>query len=159
MSLPKQKIKRIIIQRLQENLIIGHVCKQLSVARTTFYRWQREDEKFRKAVKSAQELGRAMLCDAATSKIVSIMNNGDNKDALQAAKMILNRYDPYYAKLGAGTNYKINKLKDQIELLKKEKDEIADKEIYLMNKLLEHAKSLPPTQTDENGIVYINEAN
>ncbi len=140
MSLPKNKIKKLIIQRLQENPIIGHVCNQSLVSRAAFYRWQAEDEDFKKAVKDAQELGRNMICDAATSKIVHIMNDGSDSDSLKAAKIILTRYDPYYKKINAGTNYRINKFKDEIEKLKKERDEAIDEEIKMINKLLESAK-------------------
>lgn len=150
MSLPKNKIKRLIIERLQENLVVGHVCKQLSVARSTFYRWQTEDEEFKRAVKDAQELGRAMLCDAATSKIINIMNNGNDSDSLKASKMILNRYDPYYRKINVGANYRVNKLKDEIEKLKKERNEETDKQTQMLRELLDHAKKFPPINNTNN---------
>lgn len=147
MSLSKSKIKRRIIQRLQENFIVGHVCKQLSVARSTFYRWQEEDEQFKKAVKDAQELGRAMIFDAATSKTISIMNNGSDSDALKAAKIILNRYDPYYKKMNIGANYRINKLKDKIEKLEQEKSDEVDEAIKKINRL--HDEIFKKTDMDD----------
>lgn len=124
MSLDKEEIKKRIIERLQNNPIIGHACRNAGVARSSLYRFREEDPVFDGAVKNAQRIGRAVTCDAAESKILNLINSNDEAIALKASKIILNTYNYHYHNNHAGVNYQKALVRDEVEMMKKEKQEL-----------------------------------
>ncbi len=126
MSLNQNEIKKKIIDKLQNNPIIGHACKNAGVARSTFYRFREEDKDFDKAIKEAQRIGRAVTCDAAESKILNLINSDNEDIALKASKTVLNTYNHRYQNNNVGINYQKTILKNEIEKSEHEKNEIID---------------------------------
>ena len=79
MSRNKQQNKNKIIKLFKENPITSSVCKKASVSRSTFYRWLDEDHEFKKQVDAALEIGRNKMIDVAESKLLSKVNDGDQR--------------------------------------------------------------------------------
>jgi hypothetical protein len=133
MSLNQNEIKKKILDKLQNNPIIGHACKNAGVARSTFYRFRETDKDFNEATKKAQRVGRAVTCDAAESKILNLINSDNEDIALKASKTILNTYNHRYQNNNLGINYQKAVLKNEIEKTEKEKKEILDSFSDILN--------------------------
>lgn len=133
MSLNQNEIKKKIIDKLQNNPIIGHACKNAGVARSTFYRFREEDKDFDKAIKEAQRIGRAVTCDAAESKLLNLINSDNEDISLKASKIILNTYNPRYRSSNLSINYQKAILKNEIEKSEYEKNEIVDSFSKILN--------------------------
>jgi hypothetical protein len=141
MSLDKEEIKKKIIDKLQNNPIIGHACKNAGVVRSSFYRLRDEDPIFDKAVKDAQRIGRAVTCDAAESKILNLINSDNEDIALKASKIILNTYNHNYQENDQGINYQKARLKDAIERMEQENHEMLDGYSDMLKSMIDIVKA------------------
>lgn len=135
------ELKKKLLEALQSNPIIAHACKKIGVGRSTFYRWLKEDSVFNKAKKYSQKIGLSIICDAAESKVLYLMNNGKDETSLKAAKLILYTYHPYYKKMSEGSNYQKQMMKDEINKLKSELDNSIDDHIKALNVMFEISKN------------------
>ena len=122
MSLNQNEIKKKILDKLQNNPIIGHACKNAGVARSTFYRFREKDKDFNEATKKAQRVGRAVTCDAAESKILNLINSDNEDIALKASKTILNTYNHRYQNNNLVLIIKKQFLKMKLKKQKEEKE-------------------------------------
>jgi len=50
----QDKIKKAIIEMLEQGHFISYTCEKLGIARDTFYRWLAQDPKFKEDVETAQ---------------------------------------------------------------------------------------------------------
>lgn len=71
----KDKNKELLIEQLKKTPIIQIVCEKLNIARSTFYRWKCEDEKFGEAVDNAIIEGNQLINDLAESKLISAIKD------------------------------------------------------------------------------------
>ena len=69
--------KELILQEIQNMPIISIACKKTNLPRATFYRWFKEDQKFRQDFIEAQFIGTGGINDLATSKVINKINEGD----------------------------------------------------------------------------------
>jgi len=141
MSFDKEKTKKEIIKRLQNNPIISNVCKNVGIGKSSFYRWMDNDSSFSEAVKKSYKLGKMTFCDAARSRIGNLFYSTDENIVFKASSFILNKLDPDFKEKGI-TAYQNSKLRDEIVRLKEEKLEssylnsiIAEKLIKILDKL------------------------
>ena len=72
----KQKMK--IIEELKKTPIVQYACQKHNVPRSTFYRWKKSNEKFKKEVETALVDGYNLINDLAISQVISKIKNGDN---------------------------------------------------------------------------------
>lgn len=79
MSRNKEKTQARLIKAFKENPITSSVCKKIGVARSTYYRWLDEDYEFKKEAEAALEIGRNRMVDVAESKLLSRVNEGDQR--------------------------------------------------------------------------------
>jgi len=81
-----------IVQILSESPLVGGACKKVGIARSTFYRWMKDNPDFRNAVDRALESGRSHLCEFAESSLLKKIKEGD----IGATKFFLSNNDPRY---------------------------------------------------------------
>lgn len=66
--------KQEVLEHLQKTPIVQVVCKQAGISRATYYRWLKEDVKFKKDAESALKEGIKLINDLAESKLISNIN-------------------------------------------------------------------------------------
>lgn len=77
-SITKQTaIKEQIIEQLKRAPIIQVACQKVQIARATFYRWKRTDEKFSSNVSKAIHEGRKLINDYAESQVIKAIQDGN----------------------------------------------------------------------------------
>ena len=75
----QERIKRdkeLFIEQLKKTPIISVVCQKTEIGRTTFYRWKKEDEEFKKMVDGALMEGIEMVNDLAESQLINHIKGG-----------------------------------------------------------------------------------
>jgi hypothetical protein len=65
--------KKVVLEQLRKVPIVQIACERSDIGRSTFYRWKREDEKFKKAVDEAMEDGEAMINDLSESQLITLI--------------------------------------------------------------------------------------
>ncbi|MRJ06239.1 MAG: hypothetical protein C6I01_01805 [Epsilonproteobacteria bacterium] len=78
----KKRKSKEVMERLIEELknnggVVIDACRAVGVGKTTFYRWQKEDEEFRKKVEEAVELGNLELIDLGVKTLKQKIEEGD----------------------------------------------------------------------------------
>ncbi len=73
------RIKNKFIEELEKVPIISLACEKVGLSRQTIYRWIKVDPIFKKRVDDASDMGTESVCDLAESKLVSNINNGDQR--------------------------------------------------------------------------------
>lgn len=71
MSRNKSADKKRIIERLKNTPIVELACKQVGIARATYYRWFKEDPEFASQCEVALEQSTATINDMAESQLIS----------------------------------------------------------------------------------------
>lgn len=74
----KQRIKKQIIEELENVPIPFVVCRKLGVSKATFYRWLGDDIDFKTSIDKATERGRSNINELAESKLIQKLDNGEN---------------------------------------------------------------------------------
>jgi len=56
MTVNMKMVKKALLEALEENIgDVSKACKEVGISRTSFYRYRKEDEKFRKELEAMQE--------------------------------------------------------------------------------------------------------
>lgn len=71
----QDKNKESVLEKLKMVPIIEVACKQVGIARSTFYRWKEEDKDFREQVEKALEEGQSNISGLAESKLISAIKD------------------------------------------------------------------------------------
>lgn len=69
------KNKQLLIDQLRKTPIILVVCEKTGISRATFYRWYKDDEKFRELVQEALDEGKKLINDMAESQLISLVKD------------------------------------------------------------------------------------
>lgn len=69
--------KKQLLEQLERVPVIEAACKKVGIARSTYYRWTKEDEEFEELAEKALDAGRHVINDIAESKIIQKLNDGD----------------------------------------------------------------------------------
>ena len=69
--------KKLLLEQITKTPIIEAACQKVGIGRTTFYRWQREDEAFATACESALGIGVELVNDLAVSKLMTLIQDGN----------------------------------------------------------------------------------
>lgn len=65
------KSKQLLIEQLRKTPIVLVACEKMGVSRATFYRWFKEDEKFKEFAQEALGDGKNLINDMAESQLIS----------------------------------------------------------------------------------------
>jgi len=65
------KGKQLLIEQLRKTPIVLVACEKMGVSRATFYRWFKEDEKFKESAQEALGEGKNLINDMAESQLIS----------------------------------------------------------------------------------------
>lgn len=133
--------KKRLIEKLQNNPLISYACKSINISRSTFYRWKEEDDEFKTAVKKSQMMGRAIICDAAESKLLNLLNSFNEETVFKVAKFLLLHLHPVYKNSNESVQYQRSKFKDEILREKEKSAEIIETAINLLKLLMENGRS------------------
>lgn len=88
-----RKEKALFLEYLKKTPLIEFVCQKVGIARSTIYRWKREDPKFEKAFDEAIYIGTDVTNDAVESALLQGVQKGN--PAL--IKFYLQRCHPKYS--------------------------------------------------------------
>lgn len=66
-----EKSKELLIEQLRKTPIVLVACEKMGVSRATFYRWFKEDEKFKESAQEALGEGKNLINDMAESQLIS----------------------------------------------------------------------------------------
>ncbi len=66
-----QKQKELMLEQLKKTPIILVACEKLNIARSTFYRWRKQDNKFSEKVDDSILTGNQLVNDMAESQLIS----------------------------------------------------------------------------------------
>jgi hypothetical protein len=92
----QSKQKTLVLDQLKKTPIIKVACERSGVPRATLYRWQQEDEEFRKAVDIAIIEGRLMINDMSEYQLLSLIQ--DRNPTI--IRYWLEKHHPDYMKKG-----------------------------------------------------------
>lgn len=127
------KQKLLFLEQLQKTPIIQVVCERLSIARTTLYRWRREDPAFEEQVQSALEEGTGLINDLAESKLIKRISEED----MSAIRLWLQTHHARYS----------NKV--QVSLTRAS-EELTQEEIDQIESSLRHLNLLPTVPYEQS---------
>ncbi len=91
-----ERQKEIVVEQLKKTPIVKLVCEKAGIGRTTFYRWQDEDDEFRKAVDMATLEGKLTINDMSEYQLLSLIQSKHPS----AIKYWLEHHHPDYLKKG-----------------------------------------------------------
>jgi hypothetical protein len=84
--------QKVLLEQLRKVPIVQIACERANVGRTTYYRWCREDVKFKKASEEAMNEGEEMITDLSESQLINLIKE-KNFSALQ---LWLRQHHPKY---------------------------------------------------------------
>jgi hypothetical protein len=76
MSKDNSRAKALLIKKLLLTPLVEVACKQANVARSTYYRWRKVDQKFADAANEALEISAGIINDLAESQLIAAINLG-----------------------------------------------------------------------------------
>lgn len=136
----KKEVQEKIVRLLQENPIIQVACYKASIARSTFYRWQKEDEEFKKICNQSRIIGLAIVNDAIESVLIKKAREGNERLIMYW----LNNNHKKYKKTYQGLTDKKYDLLKSLEEEKIKQEAITDKKIEGLNRLFNLAREMEP---------------
>ncbi len=69
------KNKQLLIEQLRKTPIVLVACEKTGISRATFYRWFKEDEKFKELAQEALDEGKKLVNDVAESQLISLVKD------------------------------------------------------------------------------------
>jgi len=69
------KNKQLLIEQLRKTPIVLVACEKTCISRATFYRWFKEDEKFKELAQEALDEGKKLVNDVAESQLISLVKD------------------------------------------------------------------------------------
>lgn len=85
--------KQTLIDQLNKTPIIHVACEKTAIARATYYRWRKDDEKFAAAADEAIHEGERIINDMAESQLISAIRDKN----MTAIIFWLKSHHPLYA--------------------------------------------------------------
>jgi len=90
----QEKQKGDLVEQLKKAPIIKVACERVGISRATFYRWQEEDDEFRKAVDIATIEGKLLINDMSEFQLLALIQEKNPS----AIKYWLENHHPDYMK-------------------------------------------------------------
>ena len=69
--------KNLLIEQLKKTPIVETACQRVSIGRSTFYYWRREDKEFAKQADEALREGSFLVNDLAESQLIAAIKSGN----------------------------------------------------------------------------------
>lgn len=110
------KSKQLLIEQLRKTPIVLVACEKMCISRATFYRWFKEDEKFKESAQEALGEGKNLINDMAESQLISSIKD---KNFQAIAYWLKHNHPNYSNKLELS-----GKISTQSEKLTPEQEEI-----------------------------------
>lgn len=74
MSKPEEQ-KRLLIEQLKKTPIVQLACEKIGVARSTYYRWKKQNKTFAKEAEEAIVAGELLINDMAEAQLLSAIRD------------------------------------------------------------------------------------
>ncbi|HVU06339.1 MAG TPA: phBC6A51 family helix-turn-helix protein [Candidatus Paceibacterota bacterium] len=84
--------KKVLLEQLRKIPIVQIACERADIGRTTYYRWRREDEKFKKLADEAMQDGEEMINDLSESQLITLIKEKN----FSAIQLWLRQHHPKY---------------------------------------------------------------
>ncbi len=88
----QEKQRAILLEQLEKVPIVQIACDRSSIARTTYYRWLKEDKQFKKVAEAALTAGEALINDMSESQLIALIRDKN----FSAVRYWLDRHHPKY---------------------------------------------------------------
>lgn len=73
----QEQEKTVLLEQLKKTPIVQIACEKVGTGRTTYYRWRKEDDDFRKEADSALTEGKSLVNDMAESQLLTAIRDGN----------------------------------------------------------------------------------
>lgn len=121
----KRNLKAKLIIELEKAPIVQIACTRSGVARSTYYRWRKEDLEFRERVETAMRQGRARVSDMAESVLIKLIKEGNLTAVIFWLKSnFASQYAPKTMPLNSISEEEEAELEAETERLRKMIDEL-----------------------------------
>ena len=84
--------QKVVLEQLRKIPIVQIACERSNIGRSTYYRWRREDEKFKKATDEAMQDGEDMINDLSESQLITLIKEKN----FSAIQLWLRQHHPKY---------------------------------------------------------------
>jgi len=84
--------QKVVLEQLRKIPIVQIACERSNIGRSTYYRWRREDAKFKKATDEAMQDGEEMINDLSESQLISLIKEKN----FPAIQLWLRQHHPKY---------------------------------------------------------------
>jgi len=65
--------QKVVLEQLRKIPIVQIACERANIGRTTFYRWRKDDPKFKRAAEEAMQDGVDMINDLSESQLIALI--------------------------------------------------------------------------------------
>jgi len=131
----KDSSKEKLIEQLKKMPIIQIACERTNVARSSFYRWRAESQKFAKEADVAIAEGEALITDMSEHQLISLIHDRN----FQALQLWLRSHHPKYNNKVEITAY-----------LKKPKEKLSPEQKAIIKKALRLASLSKTPKLNKN---------
>lgn len=84
--------QKVVLEQLRKIPIVQIACERSSIGRSTYYRWRRDDAKFKKATDEAMQDGEEMINDLSESQLITLIKEKN----FPAIQLWLRQHHPKY---------------------------------------------------------------
>jgi hypothetical protein len=84
--------QKVLLEQLRKVPIVQIACERANIGRTTYYRWCREDPKFKKESEEAMNEGEEMINDLSESQLITLIKEKN----FSAVQLWLRQHHPKY---------------------------------------------------------------
>lgn len=84
--------RKLLLEQLRKTPIAQLACERSGVGRSTYYRWRREDDEFRKMSDEAIQDGEGMINDLSESQVITMIK----EKSFPAIQLWLRQHHPKY---------------------------------------------------------------
>jgi hypothetical protein len=84
--------QKVVLEQLRKIPIVQIACERSNIGRSTYYRWRRDDAKFKKATDEAMQDGEEMINDLSESQLITLIKEKN----FPAIQLWLRQHHPKY---------------------------------------------------------------
>lgn len=84
--------QKVVLEQLRKIPIVQIACERSNIGRSTYYRWRRDDVKFKKATDEAMQDGEEMINDLSESQLITLIKEKN----FPAIQLWLRQHHPKY---------------------------------------------------------------
>ncbi len=85
--------QKVVLEQLRKTPIVQIACERATIGRTTFYRWRKDDAKFKKAAEEAMQDDVDMINDLSESQLIALIKEKN----FPAIQLWLRQHHPVYS--------------------------------------------------------------